>query len=1376
MLSADGSITVTIEPSSDYQIGSPASAVIKIIDDETPELTVTAGSAVTEGAETAGVADKAVFTISSDSDLGSDFIFRYSVDQSGNFLTSTTSTRTPLLATKTFTPSGGKYITTLEFDIDDDEVKEEVGSVTLFLLAKTDNTGNYRIPTSPTASVTVYDDEVPALSIAGVGSATEGPNAVARFAVSSPYELTKSILFRYRPDDGISNFLTGTTAGNPQIGRLDFNASTTAMLEVPIYDDNITEEIGEVSVELLGEGNGIFHYTVAPAPANKATVTVYDNDAPALNDIKSVSLHTEPMTPISSQLGIAQVDYYVKADSAVTKDLEITYEYIYGFAGIPQNSGQTTPGFNENDSEHWTRGTATIRAGDTTGRFTITMQTFFGSNITVRLVDGANYNLGTPSQQNLPATTLTKANPLVSIEVVGDRRIIEQADPGGNTFKTKFRVLVNPAPDFGNQNTISYNIDITQAGNYINETLTGGKLTKTVTFTKELTKPLNPDQNGNPQSLNIQNTQSYAEFEVELLANTTADGDGKIIAEIQSGSGYQLGDFTKTASITIVDDESIPTLTINNPTAVAEGVGTATFKITADREPSINPLRIHFGVREPTGDFLVFGAPSYLPLPLRVYADSQLITFTPEAGNTGNYVADLAIDLDVDEVVEDDGSVSVTLVGGTDYTYKVTTGVNDVGVAPITDDDQSTLSIADATLIEGADTETAKMVFTVTADPVAKTALSATWTTADDTGDVAATGDTDYTSATGTVTIPANTPSATFEIDILGDDTPEFHETFTVALSNPNARSLISATEGSATGTITNDDGSGISLSVETIEEGGPGETPNMIFTITTVPPSDAPITYSWRTLTRRDDTASAGIDYTASRGTDVEIPANATSGTFVVPLIGDENFEPDETFTVSIFDVTGATILTPTIKGTIDDDDGALLSVASESLIEGAAGATSKMQFTVTAAPIFDEDIDVTWTTSVEADDDATSDTDFTHATGTVTILANTATATFEVDIKGDATPEFHETFTVTLSNPSAKSRISPTEGSAKGTITNDDGTGLTIEAVSLNEGADTETTNMEFVVITVPPLDSPITYSWTTSKENDDIAIAGTDYTASSGTNIQIAANAESDTILVPISGDDDPELDETFTITLSNVTGAELLVSSVKGTITNDDGIGLSIADVSILEGADTVTSKLQFTVTAFPPPKSQITADWATSIELDDNATADSDFTADNDQVVFEVDETSATIEIDILGDNTPEFDETFTITLSNPSTGSKLLTNGTTAKGTITNDDGTGLSIESVELIEGAPSTTSDMIFTITTVPPIDAPITYTWTTSVESDDTATASTDFTTSGDTETIAANAPSDTIRVPIIGDDDPELNETFTITLSNPQERHC
>ena len=78
--------------------------------------------------------------------------------------------------------------------------------------------------------------------------------------------------------------------------------------------------------------------------------------------------------------------------------------------------------------------------------------------------------------------------------------------------------------------------------------------------------------------------------------------------------------------------------------------------------------------------------------------------------------------------------------------------------------------------------------------------------------------------------------------------------------------------------------------------EGATGETPNMIFTVTTVPPSDSPITYSWKTATKRDDTAIAGVDYTASSATNETIPANATSATFSIPLIGDNIIEPDKT------------------------------------------------------------------------------------------------------------------------------------------------------------------------------------------------------------------------------------------------------------------------------------------------------------------------------------------------------------------------------------------------------------------------------------------------------------------------------------------------
>ena len=390
-------------------------------------------------------------------------------------------------------------------------------------------------------------------------------------------------------------------------------------------------------------------------------------------------------------------------------------------------------------------------------------------------------------------------------------------------------------------------------------------------------------------------------------------------------------------------------------------------------------------------------------------------------------------------------------------------------------------------------------------------------------------------------------------------------------------------------------------------------------------------------------------------------------------------------------------TLLVTSVKGTITNDDGSELSIADASLIEGADGATSKMQFTVTAFPTPENDLTATWTTSVADDDTAISDVDFTSATGTVRIAATTTTDTFEIDILGDNTPEFNETFTVNLSNPSADARVFANTGSAQGTINNDDGTGLRVEANKLEEGGIGATPNLQFTVTTVPPSSSTITYQWETSTESGDTAIADTDYSISSGSE-NIAANAPNGTFSVPLIGDDDPEPDETFTVTISNPSGATILTNSATGTIVNDDGSILSIANVDLIEGVAGSTSKMIFTVTADPPAISSFTVDWATSDESDDTATENVDYTKASGTLDFAIAEASETFEVEILGDNTPEFNETFTVSLSNAGIGSVVSSNDGSARGIINNDDGTGLRIESVSMDEGADTETTNMEF------------------------------------------------------------------------------
>ncbi len=113
-------------------------------------------------------------------------------------------------------------------------------------------------------------------------------------------------------------------------------------------------------------------------------------------------------------------------------------------------------------------------------------------------------------------------------------------------------------------------------------------------------------------------------------------------------------------------------------------------------------------------------------------------------------------------------------------------------------------------------------------------------------------------------------------------------------------------------------------------------------------------------------------------------------------------------------------------------------------------------------------------------------------------------------------------------------------------------------------------------------------------------------------------------------------------------------------------------LSIADASVTEG-NGGQSSLTFRVTLDRSSSAAITVDWATSSTASDTATAGSDYTAASGTLTFDAGQTSKTISVSVQGDLNVESDETFTVTLSNP-TGDVELPSPATARGTITNND------------------------------------------------------------------------------------------------------
>lgn len=90
-----------------------------------------------------------------------------------------------------------------------------------------------------------------------------------------------------------------------------------------------------------------------------------------------------------------------------------------------------------------------------------------------------------------------------------------------------------------------------------------------------------------------------------------------------------------------------------------------------------------------------------------------------------------------------------------------------------------------------------------------------------------------------------------------------------------------------------------------------------------------------------------------------------------------------------------------------------------------------------------------------------------------------------------------------------------------------------------------------------------------------------------------------------------------------------------------------------------------------------------------------------------------------------------------------------------------------LSINDVTQVEGDAGTT-DFVFTISLSEAAAANVTVDYATG---SDSATSGIDFTATSGTATITAGNTSTTVSVPVIGDGDLEINETFLVTLSNP-----
>ena len=684
------------------------------------------------------------------------------------------------------------------------------------------------------------------------------------------------------------------------------------------------------------------------------------------------------------------------------------------------------------------------------------------------------------------------------------------------------------------------------------------------------------------------------------------EGNETVILTVTTGTGYNVGT-AKTATVTIADNDAIPQLSISD-IAITEGnSGTknANFILSLSN-PSKQTIRVNY---QTVDDDATTANSDYV-------AKTGTITFTP-----GQTTQTLPITINGDTVGEINETFSVLLSNAVNATL-----VKNEGIGTIRNDDLPSVTV---TPIYTQATESGvpgifqlNRVGSITQSLNVNFSLSGT-----------ATNGTDYTAITGTTTFAAGSSTAIIVVTPTEDIIFEGNETATLSLLTGTGYTV--GTSNSGTITIAdNDTQPGISINDVILTEGNSG-TKTANFAVTLSNPSAQTITVAYQIV---DVTATAGNDYITQTETLTFNPGEISKPVSIV-INGDTAVESDETFKVSLTTPVNATIVDGEGIGTITNDDNVVTVTATDATAEETiAGTTPNLGvFTLTRQGVITNSL----TANYSITGSATNGTDYTSLTGTATFAANSATTTVTVTPTDDFIFEGSDNVILNLS--ASTDYILGTAQSATVTIVdNDPQPTLSINDVTLTEG-NIGTNTANFAVTLANPSAQIVTVGYQTV---DVTATAGSDYVTQTGT-LTFNPGEISKPVSIVINGDTGFEGNETFKVNLSAAVNATITDAEGMGTINNDDLLGLSVNNLTVIEGLD---NNAVVTITLNSASTQPITVNYSTT---PGTATATTDYTAVSGTVTIPANSTVATVSIPIINNTVNEANETFNLVLSNP---------------------------------------------------------------------------------------------------------------------------
>lgn len=1114
--------------------------------------------------------------------------------------------------------------------------------------------------------------------------------------------------------------LPATTA-TPGVDFIE-QALTSATITAGSLGATVTVAVNADQVDELEE---LLFVKISNALMGVTTLTIQDDTATGriLNDERTVTLSGAPVV-VEGNSGELQAQFTATIDQAVPYDVKVKVQVNGDSALVVSGTDFAVPApfF------------VTIPANSTSVNFNVAVKgdTLFEATetFTVSIVDVENAVARGASVQG----TIVDDDSMPSVSIFApSSNVTEGSTVGGETDAT-FRVVLSKG----------VGVDVTVMVSVADGTATLADGDYDVPGAVPVVIPAG---------------QTQGTFTVKVNHDQTREPNETLLANIVSATNATVA--ISTAQATIVDDDPLPTVSINDLTMVEGDAGTKTynFTVTLSNRASEN-VTFTWGTANGTAQ-----------------GGTDFVARTGETGTitAGSLTTTLSVTVNADTADEVDEAffvnISNALLGG------VPLNITDAQGAGTIENDDLVVSVerlGAATVAEG-DAGNTNVNFRISLPTGVTSAHDVTVTFVVGIPGNTATAGQDYlTPVSLTATIPAGQNFVDVPVAIVGDTIFDGgDETLSVKLLE--ATNAVIGTDTAAV-TITELDAAPVlSIANRQVTEGNSGEK-FLTFTVAADRASDSVINFSWGTT---GVTAIGGVDYIEVVSQNGAIGATALTTQISVRILGDTVFEADETFTVQL---TGAKtngtddLNNPSAIGTIQNDESApRLKITDASTPEGVSGG--KMVFTVSLVDASDQpitadtDILFDWATSLGS---ATPNVDYTAVTNaTGTIAALQSSTTIEVNLLNDGDDELSETLLINLANarintaPNA-TPITIADGQAVGTIVNDDVAVRVVQDGVITEG-NTGTSNAVFKVQLVGGVPSAhdVTATFTLTAGT---ALQGSDYQNPASFSVLIPAGQTEASFTVPIVGDVINEGAETFTVTLASATNA--VVSSTPGdaavvaTINDNDPIPTyTLSDATVEEG-DSGTKTVSFFLDLSNPASEDVTFQWSTA---NGSATAGQDYTAvPVTNVTIAKGQTRATLTVTLTGDTVDEADENFFINVTDVMLGTTALSptapGDAQALGTIENDDAV-VRISGATITEGSlPS----IGFTVSLQQPALNDVTVTLNLT---EGTAKAGIDYTVPGTlVVTIPAGQTSALFSVPIIDDALDETTEAFSVTIAS------